>query len=151
MFPCPLSKKRQVRDDALGLNRIGIEVDIKGNHLTLKESLYDFVIPVTKNYTFKATEADKIKEKLLPSLHNLDHTYLQAVDIAYKNKTTNQENAQLEILSTNLFIKEMEFKGMHLGGVNKPDGFAYDNNDGWIIDSEVYHNGFPSVKSKMLV
>ena len=133
----------QVRDDALGLNRIGIEVDIKRNHLTLKESLYDFVIPVTKNYTFKATEADKIKEKLLPALHNLDHTYLQAVDIAYKDKTTNQENAQLEILSTNLFIKEMEFKGMHLGGVNKPDGFAYDNNDGWIIDSKAYHNGFP--------
>lgn len=133
----------QLKDDAIGLNRIGIEITINGNHLTLKEPLYDFVIPVTKNYTFKATEADKIKEKLLPVLHNLDHTYLQAVDIAYKDKTTNQENAQLEILSTRLFTKEMEFKGLHLGGVNKPDGFAYDDNDGWIIDSKAYHNGFP--------
>ena len=133
----------QVKDDAIGLNRIGIEITINNNHLTLKEPLYDFVIPVTKNYTFKTTAADKIKEKLLPSLHNLDHTYLQAIDIAYKDKTTNQENTQLEILSTKLFTKEMEFKGMHLGGVNKPDGFAFDNSDGWIIDSKAYHDGFP--------
>lgn len=132
----------QVKDDAIGLNRIGIEIEIVDNHLTLKETLYDFVIPVIKNYTFKATEADKIKQKLLPALHNLDHTYLQAIDIAYKDKTTNQENSQLEILSTDLFIKEMNFKGLHLGGVNKPDGFAYDDNDGWIIDSKAYHKGF---------
>lgn len=137
----------QIKDDALGLNRIGIEIEINDNHLTLKDSLYDFTIPVTKNHTFKATEADRIKEKLLPVLHNLDHTYLQAIDIAYKDKTTNQENTQLEILSTNLFIKEMEFKGLHLGGSNKPDGFAYDGEDGWIIDSKAYHNGFPFTAS----
>lgn len=133
----------QVKDDAIGLNRIGIEIEITGNHLNLKEPLYDFVIPVEKNYTFEASEADQLKEKLLPVLHNLDHMYLQAIDIAYKTKTTNQEDSQLEILSTNLFVKEMGYKGLHLGGVNKPDGFAYDDNDGWIIDSKAYHKGFP--------
>lgn len=133
----------QVKDDAIGLNRIGIEIKVAGTHLNLKESLYDFVIPVVKNHTFKTSEADKLKEKLLPVLHNLDHTYLQAIDIAYKDKTTNQEDSQLEILSTNLFVKEMGYKGVHLGGVNKPDGFAYDNTDGWIIDSKAYHKGFP--------
>lgn len=133
----------QVKDDAIGLNRIGIQIDIDNNHLTLKDTLYDFIIPVEKNSSFESTKADEIKKELLPVLHNLDHTYLQAVDIAYKNKTTNQENTQLEILSTNLFTKEMDFSGLHLGGVNKPDGFAYDSTDGWIIDSKAYHNGFP--------
>lgn len=133
----------QIEDDAIGLNRIGIEIEIKKDKLILKEPLYDFIIPVTKNHTFEITKADKIKKKLLPLLHNLDHKYLQAIDIAYKKKTSNQENTQLEILSTDLFIKEMEFKGLNLGGSNKPDGFAYDDNDGWIIDSKAYHDGFP--------
>lgn len=132
----------QVMDDARGLNRIGIEIAITGDQLKLKESLYDFVIPVTKNFTFETTAADQIKKQLLPALRHLDHTYLQAIDIAYKNKTSNQENEQLEILSTNLLTKEMGFQGRHLGGVNKPDGFAYDDQDGWIIDSKAYHNGF---------
>lgn len=132
----------QIKNDAMGLNRIGIEITINKNHLQLKDKLYDFDIPVIKNYTFKSTKADKIKEKLLPVLHNLDHKYLQAIDIAYKENNTNKENSQLEILSTDLFIKEMNYKGLHLGGVNKPDGFVYDNKDGWIIDSKSYHNGF---------
>lgn len=133
----------QIKDDALGLNQIGISIDIINNKLILKDQLYDFIIPVIKNHTFKETEADKIKEKLLPVLHKLDHTYLQAIDIAYKKNTTNRENTQLEILSTKLFTDEMNFKGLHLGGSNKPDGFVYDEEDGWIIDSKAYHEGFP--------
>lgn len=132
----------QVKDDAIGLNRIGIEIEVRDTHLNLKDALYDFVIPVVKNHTFKNSIADQLKEKLLPVLQNLDHTYLQAIDIAYKSKTTNQEDSQLEILSTNLFVKEMGYTGYHLGGVNKPDGFAYDDTDGWIIDSKAYHEGF---------
>lgn len=137
----------QVKDDAIGLNRIGIEIEIAGDHLNLKESLYDFTIPVKKNHTFKSSKADQLKEKLLPVLHNLDHSYLQAIDIAYKKDTSKQENTQLEILSTNLFTKEMGYKGLHLGGGNEPDGFAYDNTDGWIIDSKAYHEGFRLILS----
>lgn len=132
----------QILDDAIGLNRLGIEIEIKGSHLLLKEKLYDFTIPIKKNFTFKTTDAEKVKSQVLPSLKLLDHSYLQAIDIAFKDKTTNQENTQLEILSTDLFIKEMNFDGLHLGGSNRPDGFAYDNQVGWIIDSKAYHNGF---------
>ncbi|MDM8332533.1 restriction endonuclease FokI C-terminal domain-containing protein [Limosilactobacillus pontis] len=140
--PSIQSIPEQVEDDAIGLNRLGIEIKIDNGTLTLKDNLLDFVIPVNKNHTFKSSTADQIKQQLLPKLTYLDHTYLQAVDIAYKNKTSNQENTQLEILSTNLFTKEMDFEGKHLGGPNKPDGFAYDSNDGWIIDTKAYHEGF---------
>lgn len=133
----------QIIDDAKGLNRIGIEIEIKENKLILKDKLYDFVIPVKKNFTFKHTEADNVKTKILPKVKHINHRYLQAIDIAFKNKTTNQENTQLEILSTELFIKEAGFSGSHMGGSNKPDGFAFDDNTGWIIDSKAYHEGFP--------
>ena len=85
----------------------------------------------------------------MPTLKKLDHKYLQAVDIAYKKKTTNAESTLLEILSTNLFIKEMNFNGLHLGGSNKPDGFAYtkDKKIGLILDSKAYSSGFAVTKS----
>lgn len=132
----------QVLDDALGLTRLGIEIDIVGNHLKLKEKLTDFIIPVKENHTFETTESDRLKKQLLPNLKHVNHKYLQAIDIAYKKNTTNSENTLLEVLSTDLFVKEMGYKGAHLGGSNKPDGFAYTDEAGWILDSKAYSEGF---------
>ncbi|HBC30643.1 MAG TPA: restriction endonuclease [Clostridiales bacterium] len=132
----------QVIDDAIGLNRLGIEIINDKGKLKLKEELYDFTIPVKIDDEFKSSEADKIKTFLRPVLKHIDHHYLQAVDIAFKKNTSNQENTQFEILSTDLFTKEMGFHGRHLGGANKPDGFVYDQTDGWIIDSKAYSQGF---------
>lgn len=142
VVPSVKSIPEQVLDDAEGLNRLGIEITIKDNHLYLKEVLYDFIIPVRKNFSFESTEADTIKSKLLPKLKHVNHKYLQAIDIAYKKRTSNLENTMLEILSTDLFTKEMGYKGKHLGASNKPDGFAYDDKTGWIIDSKAYSSGF---------
>lgn len=143
------SISEQVSDDIEGLNRLGIEIDIKGNKFVLKDKLFDFIIPVKKNFTFTSSCADKVKKTILPALKKLDHKYLQAVDIAYKKKTTNTENTLLEILSTDLFVKEMNFNGFHLGGSNKPDGFAYtkDKKIGLILDSKAYSSGFAVTKS----
>ena len=88
--PSIKSIPEQVIDDAKGLNRLGIEIDINDNLLQLKENLYDFVIPVKKNHTFKSNRADEIKSLLLPKLKHVDHKYLQAIDLAYKKNTTNQ-------------------------------------------------------------
>lgn len=132
----------QVLDDAIGLNRLGIEIEINGNHLTLKEKLTAFIIPVKENHTFQTTEADNLKRKLLPVLKHVDHKYLQAIDIAYKKNTSNAENTLLEVLSTDLFVKEMDYKGSHLGGSNKPDAFVYTSKAGWILDSKAYSDGF---------
>lgn len=141
--PSIQSYPEQVQDDIKGLNRIGIEIATKSNgKFILKEELYDFVIPVKKNHTFGISEADKIKRVIKPRLKNVDHRYLQAIDIAFKKSTTNQENTLLEVLSTELFTKEMNYTGVKLGGSNKPDGFAYDDHDGWILDSKAYHNGY---------
>lgn len=132
----------QIVDDAKGLNRLGIEISITGTRLCLKEDLYDFVIPMKENTSFKSTQADTIKRELLPKLKYLDHGYLQAVDIAYKKNTSNSENTMLEFLSAQLFTKEMGYSGKHLGGSNKPDAFVYDSQTGWILDSKAYSNGF---------
>ena len=111
--------------------------------LKLKESLYDFTIPVKSNETFDSTTADNLKKLILPKLKKLDHKYLQAIDIAYKRtNTTNHENTLLEVLSADLFTKEMDYHGKHLGGANKPDGFVYDDKTGWILDSKAYRDGF---------
>jgi hypothetical protein len=136
----------QVIDDAKGLNRIGIEIDTNGGKLILKEKLFDFIIPIKKNFTFQSSKAEQIKKAILPSLKELDHKYLQAIDIAYKKKTTNAENTLLEILSTDLFINEIGFKGSHLGGSNKPDGFIYNKAVGFILDSKAYSSGFAVTK-----
>lgn len=142
VVPSVKSIPDQVLDDAIGLNRLGVEIEINGNHLLLKEKLYDFIIPLKKNYSFKSSEADEIKSKLLPKLTHINHKYLQAIDIAYKKNTSNLENTMLEVLSTELFTKEMGYQGKHLGASNKPDGFAYDDNTGWILDSKAYSKGF---------
>lgn len=133
----------QVLDDAKGLNRLGIEISIDNKVLKLKEKLYDFIIPVKNNETFDSTVADNLKNLILPKLKELDHKYLQAIDIAYKrSNTTNHENTLLEVLSADLFTKEMDYHGKHLGGANKPDGFVYDEETGWILDSKAYRDGF---------
>lgn len=141
--PSIQSYPEQVQDDIKGLNRIGIEIATKSNgKFILKEELYDFAIPVEKNHSFGISEADKVKRVIKPRLKHVDHRYLQAIDIAFKIKTTNQENTLLEVLSTELFTKEMNYTGVKLGGSNKPDGFAYDDHDGWILDSKAYHDGY---------
>ena len=133
----------QVLDDAKGLNRLGIEISIDNKVLKLKEKLYDFIIPVKNNETFDSTVADNLKNLILPKLKELDHKYLQAIDIAYKrSNTTNHENTLLEVLSADLFTKEMDYHGKHLGGANKQDGFVYDEETGWILDSKAYRDGF---------
>lgn len=142
VVPSINSIPEQVLDDAIGLNRLGIEIEIKDNHLQIKDRVYDFVIPVKKNHTFTSNEADKIKQKILPRLKHVNHKYLQAIDIAYKKRTSNLEDTLLEVLSTELFTEEMEYDGKHLGGSNKPDGFVFDDNTGWILDAKAYSSGF---------
>ncbi|WP_394405807.1 restriction endonuclease FokI catalytic domain-containing protein [Streptococcus sp. 20-1249] len=58
----------EVLDDCIGINRIGIQIDIVDDKLTLKESLYDFEIPIQKNVVLEKTEIDKFKNKLRSEL-----------------------------------------------------------------------------------
>lgn len=132
----------QISDDIKGLNRIGIEVKFAEDRYILKDELYDFDIPIKVGESLKKDSVGLLKDKLRVQLKHIDHSYLKGIDIAYKSKTTNQENTQFEILSTQLFVNEVGYTGEHLGGVNKPDGYAYNQEEVWIIDSKAYHNGF---------
>lgn len=135
-------------DDVKGLNRIGIEIHADEDRCKLIDKLYDFIIPVKKNHTFDETEGELLKERIRPFLTHVDHRYLKGIDIAFKPKTSNAENTELEQLSTELFTKEMQYSGRHLGGSSKPDGIAYTHDCVWVIDSKAYHNGFTLDKKK---
>lgn len=132
----------QITDDIRGLNRIGIEIISNENKFILKDKLYDFDIPIKAGESLKKDSIEILKDKLRVHLKKIDHSYLKGIDLAYKSKTSNQENTQFEILSTQLFVDEVGYTGEHLGGVNKPDGYAYNQQEVWIIDSKAYHDGF---------
>lgn len=132
----------EVIDDCKGLNRIGIEIEIVGNKLSLKDKLYDFEIPIQKNVLLEKTDIEKFKNILRTELTHIDHTYLKGIDIASKKKTNNAENTEFEAISTQLFTDELGFLGEHLGGSNKPDGLVWDKNSAFILDSKAYSEGF---------
>ncbi|GLB46199.1 hypothetical protein WR164_01780 [Philodulcilactobacillus myokoensis] len=136
----------KVADDIKGLNRIGIEIIDKNNKYILKDNVFNFVIPVKKNYTFTSSRAENLINTISPKINKLSHQYFKAIYIAFKNSTSNKENELFEMLSTKLLTKEIGYKGMHIGGINAPDGFSYNNNIGWIIDSKAYHKGFTLTK-----
>lgn len=132
----------EVIDDCKGLNRIGIEIDILKDKLTLKEKLYDFEIPIQQKKILEKTEIDKFKNELRSELDCLDHSYLKGIDIANKKQTTNAENTEFEAISTKIFTEELDFSGEHLGGSSKPDGLVWDNDCIFVLDSKAYSGGF---------
>lgn len=130
-------------DDITGFNNIGIEILF--NNVTkkyeLKDKVYDFDIPVSIGDTFSPDAAQVAKEKLRPLLKNVKHSYLYAIDLAFKDKTNAQENTELEIISTQAF-NYFDYETKHLGGQNRPDGIAISVDDNWVIDTKAYHDGF---------
>lgn len=136
----------EVIDDCRGLNRIGIEIMISQDNLSLKEDLYPFEIPIQRNKVLEKNDVEKFKDKLRSELEYIDHSYLKGVDIAFKRKTSNVENTEFEAISTRLFINELDFTGKHLGGASKPDGLFWDDDKNSscaiILDSKAYSKGF---------
>lgn len=136
----------EVIDDCRGLNRIGIEIMISQDNLSLKEDLYPFEIPIQRNKVLEKNDVEKFKDKLRSELEYIDHSYLKGVDIAFKRKTSNVENTEFEAISARLFINELDFTGRHLGGASKPDGLFWDDDKkrscAIILDSKAYSKGF---------
>jgi len=133
-------------DDIQGFNNIGIEINQSDDRFILKDPIFDFDIPVQVDESLSPDEAQTLKEKLRPLLQHVGHDYLAAIDIAFKDKTSNQENTELEIKSTRVF-DYFGYETTHLGSQNRPDGLATSSEDNWIIDSKAYHDGFSMTKS----
>ena len=142
-YPDLLVNPEMLDDDIAGFNNIGIEIvyNVASQKYELKDKVYDFDIPVLIGDTFSPAAAQVAKEKLRPLLPNVSHSYLYAIDLAFKDKTTAKENAELEIISTQAF-DYFNYETKHLGGQRRPDGIATSSEENWVIDTKAYHNGF---------
>lgn len=142
-YPDLLINTNMLADDIAGFNNIGIEIifNDSSQKYEVKDVVYDFDIPVLIGDTFRPDAAQIAKEKLRPLLKNVPHSYLYAIDLAFKDKTTSKENAELEIISTQVF-DYFNYETKHLGGQRRPDGIATSYEDNWVIDTKAYHNGF---------
>lgn len=142
-YPDLLINTNMLADDITGFNNIGIEIifNDSSQKYEVKDVVYDFDIPVLIGDTFRPDVSQIAKEKLRPLLKNVPHSYLYAIDLAFKDKTTSKENAELEIISTQVF-DYFNYETKHLGGQRRPDGIATSYEDNWVIDTKAYHNGF---------
>lgn len=128
-----------ILEDLEGLNRIGIRIDYDRH--TQKYKLVDQIIGlVIPHEKVQKEMLTLIKERVIDSVKHVDPKYFELLDLAFTDTKTNATD--LEILTAELFIEELQYKGQHLGGANKPDIAVYYEQDGLIIDTKAYAKGF---------
>lgn len=130
-----------IKDDINGFINLGIEIVVSGNEAELKDLICDFPIPHYKDLTEKS-ELSAEKEAVRLQLKNISHEYLSLMDIAFDR----QQNRLFEMKFMELFVRECNFNGDHLGGASRPDGALYtdfdDGNYGIIVDTKAYSAGY---------
>jgi len=126
-----------VKDDVSNFCNIGLEIRKMDNN---KYKLMDKIICL-REIAVQEEEKPQVlidKDYVRSKLINVDHRYLELIDLAYDGKS----NLQFEIMTISLFCDVMKYSGKHLGGGSKPDGIAYCRTFGIIMDTKAYSNGF---------
>lgn len=130
-----------IRDDVNGFVNLGLEILADENGVELKDSICDFPIPHYKDLSEKS-ELSAEKEAIRAQLKNIPHEYLSLMDIAFDS----QQSRLFEMKFMELFLRECNFLGDHLGGASKPDGVLYtdfyEGNYGIIVDTKAYSKGY---------
>lgn len=132
--------KNDIVDDILGLQRVGIDIEIdKNENVVLKDQFNEFTFISTS----KENKSDilQLKENLRDRLDAIPHTYLSLIDLAFNSK----KNREFEIIVVDFLTNICGFKGKHLGNSRKPDGFIFTIEDplyGIIIDTKAYKKGY---------
>ena len=49
-----------------------------------------------------------------------------------------------------LFVDELEYQGLHLGGSRRPDGIFYKDTNGVIVDTKAYSSGYIYLLRKLM-
>lgn len=131
-----------VKDDIQGLINIGLNIKFLNNKYYFDDEINDFVIPRIKNVENEKADITIQKDNLREKLDSISHEYLSLIDLSYDSK----QNRLFEMKVVELLTKECDYKGLHLGGVRKPDGIIYttdlENNYGVIIDTKAYSRGY---------
>ncbi len=130
-----------ISDDVNGFINLGLEICTDENGAELKDVICDFPIPHYKDLAEKS-ELSAEKEIVRTQLKNISHEYLSLMDIAFDS----QQNRLFEMKFMELFLRECNFLGDHLGGTSKPDGAlyteVYEGNYGIIVDTKAYSKGY---------
>lgn len=128
-------------DDIKGFENLGLEIIFTDDGAKLKDSICDFSIPHYKDLSEKS-ELTAEKDSVRSQLKNIPHEYLSLMDLAFDGK----QDRLFEMKFMELFLRECNFNGDHLGGVSKPDGALFtdfdDGNYGIIIDTKAYSKGY---------
>lgn len=127
-----------IKDDISGLINIGLDIEINEGKYRLNDNIIKLV-PYSDTITKETTESSVVKERARLRLQHIDHKYLVLIDYAFSGR---DNCTDFEIHTIDLFVNELKYHGVHLGGSRKPDGIVYDNSYGIIIDNKAYSKGF---------
>lgn len=131
-----------IENDIKGLCNIGIQITEEMRGYKLKDNIEDFYIPRALITELSKSEIVELKDSLRDKLQFISQDYLILLDLAFDGT----QNRAFEMKTMELLVNEYGFKGLHLGGTNKPDGLAYttfkNDNYGLIIDTKAYSKGF---------
>lgn len=130
-----------IRFDIRGLNNTGIRIDISANGKTIsmKDKVKQIKIPnlnVTEQLVSLKVENQKIK---LMEQTDLDTRFYALVDYAYLGADRSRD---FEILTMDLLKEFYQLEVEVLGGKDKPDGIAFTNSFGIIVDTKAYRKGY---------
>ena len=127
-----------IRNDISGLVNIGLRIEEKHGRYLMKDIVEGLKIP---SEPVDKTEITAIKERVAERVTHIDPKYYELIDLAFLGGKAGH-SADFEELTAQLLTDELCYSGRHLGGSNKPDVAAYHGEDGLLIDTKAYENGF---------
>lgn len=127
-----------IKSDIENLNNFGIRISMVGNKVELKDKFNDFKIPQLNVTSILKNAAIENKKAHFLKVTNLPLKYIELLEIAYDGK----RNRDFEIVTSELFKNVYGLHSIHLGGGRKPDGIAFNQNFGIIVDTKAYENGY---------
>lgn len=125
-----------IEDDIKNFENIGLHIKFDGIKYKLLDTIVNLEIP--KQFTAQKSNSLIEKDSIRRRLHNVDHKYLILMDLAYDSNA----NRDFEIETMALLTEQLQYRGTHLGGASKPDGVFYYENDGVIVDTKAYSQGY---------
>lgn len=127
-----------IRGDIKGLINIGLNIQETSRGLLLKDSINDFMIPVTELNQIVKSSIEESKANMRANLQVLSHDYIELIELSQDP----DQNRAFEMNVMDLLTNEYGFIGSHLGGSRKPDGAMFAHDFGIIVDTKAYKAGY---------
>lgn len=124
-----------ILDDIQGFINIGLSVlqSREGYRITDKIDGLTLPAPIQEK-----ADLSIIKDRCRDKLKNINHKYLNLIDLSYDGDS----NREFEIQTISFLTNELGFGGIRLGESRKPDGLLYEGSNGAIIDNKAYSEGY---------